>query len=229
LHIGWEEIKFPSKEVKKLVEDQLKHQLKQVAEQVKKSRGTIPGELKDIIDNILKKVPPIFNWKAYLRRMLGHGYEIYTKSTRKVPSFRFEDSSSLKIRKRQNILVGVDTSGSVSEKELKEFFQEIYHVWKAKATIDVLECDAQTYPVKPYKGKFDGKVSGRGGTDFEPVIKYYNDHIERYDLCVFFTDGGAPIPKEKPRKKMIWVISSNGDHETKFPGHVIHIPKENEE
>ena len=75
-----------------------------------------------------------------------------------------------------------------------------------------------------YKGKFDGKITGRGGTDFKPVIDYYNANLNKYTTLVFFTDGYAPLDTFKPMRQMMWVITSNGHKTQKYPGHTIFIP-----
>jgi len=183
----------------------------------------IPAGIQAILDRINKPKEPVFNWKQYFRRFLGNVIESDTRLTRRKESNRFADSPGIKIFERHKILVAVDTSGSVSNKELEEFFGEIYHIYKAGAQVDVLECDADISPVFKYKGELEGiKITGRGGTVFEPVIEYWDEHRKEYSTCVFFTDGYAPLPP-RPKKPMMWVITSNGNNQ-KYPGYIIKIP-----
>jgi len=225
-HEKWKDFDNLSEAEKELVEQQVDYIAKNVAEQVIKSRGTIPGEIKEYIDSLFIQKPPVFNWKAYFRRLLGCAMETFVKTSRKKPSKRFEGAPGLKHKHKHNILVGIDTSGSVSEKELLDFFSEINYIYKAGAHIDIVECDAQIGRVYPYKGHFDGSITGRGGTDFKPVIDYYNERKNFYSTLVFFTDGYAPIDF-KPMKHMLWVITSNGCKQD-YPGKAIYIPAENE-
>ena len=51
------------------------------------------------------------------------------------------------------------------------------------------------------------KVYGRGGTSFEPVVEYFNEHVGEYTCLVYVTDGEAPVPS-KPKGRMLWVLSS---------------------
>ena len=44
------------------------------------------------------------------------------------PSRRFPDSRGIKFKRKPHVLVGVDTSGSVSNEELEDFFSEIYYL-----------------------------------------------------------------------------------------------------
>lgn len=69
-HSSWKEFKDLSDAEKELVKQQIDHQAKQVAEQVQKMAGSIPGEFKDYIDSLFKQKPAVFNWKAYFRRLL---------------------------------------------------------------------------------------------------------------------------------------------------------------
>ena len=224
LHPTWKEFEKLSDTEKKLIKNQTEHILKESAIQIKKSRGTVPGELKDMIDDFFKIEEEVFNWKAYLRRKLGASSEIFTKKSRRKESRRFKDNAGIKIKQKHHLLVAVDTSGSVSNAELMEFFSEIHHIYKTGTKITIIECDTQINDIYDYTGKFKGSVIGRGGTDFDPPVDYYNKNKHKYTTLVFFTDGYAPI-ECKPHKPMMWVISSEGTEEKGFPGYLIKIPK----
>ena len=211
---------------KQLIQNQIKGQIKTAAEQTIKMRGTIPAELQEIIDEILKVKPRIFDWKAYFRRMLGSIYDVNIKKTRRKESIRFPGAAGIKHKKKVSILVAIDTSGSVSDQELKDFFSEITYIYKAGARITILECDANISANYEYTGKWTGKVHGRGGTDFQPVIDYYRKNIKDYAALVYFTDGECIIPDNVPRDT-IWVITSEGNHNQEYPGRTLFIPKEN--
>ena len=212
---------------KQLIQNQIKDQIKAAAEQTIKMRGTIPAELQEIIDEILKVKPRIFDWKAYFRRMLGSIYDVNIKKTRRKESIRFPGAAGIKHKKKVSILVAIDTSGSVSNQELIDFFSEITYIYKAGARITILECDANISANYEYNGKWNGKVHGRGGTDFQPVIDYYRKNIKDYSALVYFTDGYCNIPENVPRDT-IWVITSAGDHEKEYPGRTLFIPSKNE-
>lgn len=211
---------------KQLIVNQINSQIKTAAEQTIKMRGTIPGELQEIIDEILKVKPRIFDWKAYFRRMLGSIYDINIKKTRRKESTRFPGAAGIKHKKKVSILVAVDTSGSVSNEELIDFFNEITYIYKAGARITILECDSKITANYEYNGKWSGKVHGRGGTDFQPVIDYYRKNRKDYSALVYFTDGECYIPDNVP-KDTIWVITSEGDNNKKYPGRTLIIPKHN--
>lgn len=223
MHMTWEEFDALSDAEKDLLKKQIDYQIKDMVENNRKSCGTIPGELQTYIDNLFKIEPPVFNWKAYLRRFVGSSQKTYTKKTRRKDSKRFSGSPALRIKTKQHLLVAVDTSGSVSDTELREFFSEIYHIWKTGVAVTVAQCDANIHDIRPYEGKFDRRITGRGGTSFQPVIDYYDQHQKTYSTLVFMTDGYAPSPT-KPRNKMLWVISSRGKGADDLPWFQIKIP-----
>ena len=117
---------------------------------------------------------------------------------------------------------------NLSDSELKDFFSEITYIYKIGARITILECDARISANYEYNGKWTGKVHGRGGTDFQPVIDYYRKNIKDYAALVYFTDGECSIPSNVPRDT-IWVITSEGDHNKTYPGRTLFIPSKNED
>ena len=228
-HSSWDkEFKECSDAEKQLIQNQINSQIKTAAEQTMKMRGTIPAEMKAIVDELFKPKPRVFDWKAYFRRMLGSIYDINIKKTRRKESIRFPGAAGIKHKKKVSILVAVDTSGSVNDEELKDFFSEITYIYKAGARITILECDAAISANYEYTGKWTGKVHGRGGTDFQPVIDYYRKNIKDYAALVYFTDGECSIPDNVPRDT-IWVITSAGDHKKEYPGRTLFIPSKDKD
>lgn len=225
-HSTWKDFQNIPEANKQLISNNINSILKQTAEQVEKMRGTIPGELTDIIEKLKKKKPEVFNWKAYFRRLLGSIYDVNIRSSRRKPSKRFEGSAGIQHKKKVSILVAIDTSGSVSEKELKEFFSEIDYVYKAGARVTILQCDTRINKIEEYDGKNIPEIKGMGGTDFNPPVNYYYKHRKDYASLIYFTDGEAPLPTKNPTG-MVWVISSMGTHQD-FPGKAIYIPKDPE-
>lgn len=205
-----------------LMRAQLEYRMRTAAES---ARQNIPQELTNIIAGLLTFKKPIFNWKKYFRNFLANAYDSIPKSTRRKESTRFAGAIGHKMSKKHVILVGVDTSGSIGQKELDEFFSEIYHVWKSGADVDIVEFDTRVQQQYHYKGKTPIEVQGRGGTDFRPFVDYYNANRKKYSVGICFTDGYASLHEINPYGNFSWVISADGDHEQKYPGYTIHIPK----
>ena len=216
-HSTWEEFDNLSDAEKKLIQKQVEHQLKEVADQIEKSRGNIPGEMKGLLDSLNSKEPPKFDWKAYLRRFTGGSQKVFTKKLRRKFNKRFEDNPGLKIKHRKHILVAVDTSGSVSDVEVQEFFHEIGHINKTGAEITVVQCDTHIRHIGPYKAGDKIEIHGRGGTYFDPVLELYNENQDKYTCLIYLTDGECDC-SVKPRGKMLWVISTRGSINKDLPG-----------
>lgn len=195
---------------KKLIETQTKHIVNQVADQVMKAKGNVPGEIAEILERINKIDPPKFDWKGYIRRFTGKSVKTYTKKSRRKYNKRMPDLPGLKIKRQKHILAAVDTSGSVSTSELKEFLNEMWHMTKTGSDVTLVQCDTAISHIGKFNPREELEIHGRGGTEFQPVIDYYNEHLKNYSCLIYFTDGECPAP-ENARGQILWVISSQGD------------------
>jgi predicted metal-dependent peptidase len=216
-HGTWEEFDNLDEATKKLIKTQTEHILKEVVDQVTKSRGTIPGEMAEIIDKISKLNPPKFNWRAYVRRFVGGSIKTFTKMSRQKPNFRFIENPGLKHKEKRHILVAVDTSGSVSTNELIEFLHEIHHISRSGTEVTLVQCDTAISHIGKFDPKKDFEIHGRGGTNFHPVTDYYDANKKKYNCLIYLTDGEAPAP-EKCRGPVLWVISSQSQLNSDLKG-----------
>ena len=221
-HSTWEEFDDLSEADKKLIQKQVDHQLKEATEQTVKKQGTIPGELAELIHRLMHIEPAKFDWKGYLRRFVGNSSIVYTKKLRRKYNKRYAGSPGLKIKFKNHILVGVDTSGSVNTEELKEFFSELAHMYKTGHRITVAQCDTRLGSVKEFNPKKDWEIHGRGGTSFQPVIDHYNENKGSYTALIYLTDGEAYPPENCP-KNALWVLSSISSMNDELPGQVIKL------
>ena len=155
MHELWKQFDGLSEAEKKLIAKQIDHQLKEIANQVNKNHGSIPGELKDYVLGLFEEVEAVLDWKAYLRRFNGMSQKVLTKKTRRKPSRRYPSNPALKVKPKKRTLVAIDTSGSVNNDELLKFFNEINHMFKTGTEITVVECDAQIQREYEYKGKLE--------------------------------------------------------------------------
>ncbi len=206
-HKLWDEVTDLPEAEKKLVQKQYEHQMKQTAEEIQKKHGTLPGELAEIIERLFKVEPPKFNWKQYLKRFISNASKVYTKKLRRKYNKRYSANPGLKIKRRNHVLVGVDTSGSVSSAELVEFMNELYHMHKTGNQITVAQFDTELTSVEDFNPKKNWNIKGRGGTCFQPVTDHYNDPKNKYSAFICLTDGEAPNPDNCPQNAL-WVHSS---------------------
>ena len=216
-HGTWKEFEDLTEAEQKLVEKQVQHQMKETAEQTEKRRGNIPGELADLIRRLRRRSSADIGWKGYLRRFVGNSSVSYTKKLRRKYNKRYTDNPGLKIKFKNNILVGVDTSGSVSNKELKEFMNELVHMHKTGHKITVAQCDTQINSVEEFNPRKDWEIKGRGGTSFQPVIDHFNERKGKYTALIYLTDGEAYTPENCPHNTL-WVHSSHCNINEDLPG-----------
>ncbi len=220
-HKTWQEFDELSEAEKKLIEKQIDHQLKEAADQTEKRQGDLPGELAELFKRLFTIEPPKFDWKGYLRRFVGNSSIIYTKKLRRKYNKRYVENPGLKIKHKNHILVGVDTSGSVSSEELQEFMSELCHMHKTGHKITVAQCDTEIKSIEDFNPKKDWNIKGRGGTEFQPVINHFNDN-GRYTALIYLTDGECSAPVNCP-KNALWVLSSKSKMVDYLPGKTIQL------
>ena len=156
--------------------------------------------------------------------------------TRMRPNRRFGfDAMGSRYELSTNLLIAVDVSGSVTDKNLQFFFSVINRLFKyGVEKLDVLQFDSkiQGEPEPLKKARKTVKIMGRGGTSFQPAADYYCAHPE-YDGLIYFTDGYAPPPKFNTKRPIdvLWVLcgKSNYDEHAKWikklkRNHVAYIP-----
>ncbi len=220
-HSTWEEFDNLSEAEKKLIEKQIQKVLADAKEQTIKKRGNVPGEIEGVII-IEEIVAPKFDWRGYIRRFTGVSTKVFTKKIRRKENRRFSDNPGLKIKMKQHMLLAIDTSGSVSDSELQEFMGEIHHIYKVGVDVTVVQCDTSIRSIEPYKGKHEINVAGRGGTEFDPVLDYYNANQKKYTSLVYFTDGEC-YTSVVPKGNVLWVLSERSHMNESLPGKVIKL------
>lgn len=224
-HDLWEAMEGMSEAEKKLISKQIDHQLKEIASEMKKkNRGLVPSELESYINGLFELKEPVLDWKSYLRRFASVSPKVFTKKTRRKPNKRFYGNPALKIKQHKYTLVAIDTSGSVSDSEVLEFFNEIHHIYKTGTEVTIIECDSIIQRIYEYNGKLESiSVKGRGGTSFEPVFEYLHEHKAKYNNLIYLTDGECSAPTTQVMKPILWVHSSTSLINQDLPGTKIKI------
>ena len=220
-HSTWEDFDNLTEAEQKLIDKQLQKVLSDAKEQTVKKRGTIPGEIEGVI--VVEEITaPKFDWRGYIRRFTGVSSKVFTKKIRRKENRRFSDNPGMKVKMKQHMLLAIDTSGSVSNDELVEFMSEIHHIYKAGVDITIIQCDTKIRSIESYRGKNELKVHGRGGTYFDPVLEYYNEHQREFTSLVYFTDGECDATV-RPKGNVLWVISERSEMNDSLPGKVIKL------
>ncbi|GAA3763241.1 vWA domain-containing protein [Micromonospora maritima] len=105
-------------------------------------------------------------------------------------------------RRPPRVCVVVDTSGSVSDRELGSALLEVTAIARAvggrRDLVSVLPCDAAADRVLPLCRAEDLPLVGGGGTDLRTGFARALRHGRRPDVVVVLTDGQTPWPAARP-------------------------------
>ncbi len=192
----------------------------------KSLRGEIPDGLEEAVERIRQS--PELPWQKILRNLVGTIPAPYrktvTRKNRRQPD-RLDLRGSLP-RYETELVVAVDTSGSMDSVDLRKSVNEIFEILKqTRHKVTIIECDAKLQRVYELERPSDIRTvfKGRGGTKFSPVFKYIREHDLRNALLVYFTDGsGEEVLEEKPvNKNTLWILTGKKEMSLKeFPGRV---------
>ncbi len=210
-HDGWKITDKYGNEIieahRKALEEMLGATIDEIVKDAK-NMGIVPAGLEALLDELYKPAPD-FAWKRMLRLFANNSKKTYLKTTMKRRSKRYGTIPGIKIKRKQHLMVAIDTSGSVPDAELSKFFAEIYHIYRAGASITIVECDAAISKVWEYKGRAPKTITGRGGTSFDEPIELAKKL--RPDGLIYFTDGECYPPQGDPNCRTMWVVTSSGE------------------
>jgi predicted metal-dependent peptidase len=170
--------------------------------------GQLPAGLKRLVEDI--RNPPQ-NWRSLLRRFVQQACrDDYSWS---MPSGRFLYAGlylpTLKTEAMSEIVVAVDTSGSIDTSLVSQFQGEINAIANETRPerIHVLSCDARVHVAETFeRGEMvEIKPKGGGGTNFEPVFKWVEEQ-EIFPAClIYLTDMEGRFPAKEPDYPVLWV------------------------
>ncbi len=108
------------------------------------------------------------------------------------------------------IVVAIDTSGSIDETLLAQFFAEFEAIMQSFSSyeIELIACDSKIqYRQTFYPGDLlEYRTKGGGGTDFRPVFHYVETQIDNPALLLYFTDAQGRFPEIEPGFDTLWVL-----------------------
>ena len=193
-----------------------------------KQQGNIPSGMDRIIEVMLNEK---ISWKSilykYITRELPFDYSYNRPSKRSVATGIFMPSI---LRENIEVVISIDTSGSIAQTELSEFLNEIVNISKSFNNINMklIVCDSEIKEVYDIRnGSIDTilnlKILGGGGTSHIPIYEYVKEHLPNTRFIINFTDGFTSFPSDES-VKTIWVITKNGCNEERLPfGEVIKL------
>ena len=158
---------------------------------------------------------PRLPWRALLERFLvGLAREDYSFSR---PSRR-EGAAILPglAGREANLVVALDTSGSIDRNLLAEFADEVDALkGRIHARIALVFCDATIAPGSPLRFEpwesieLPADLVGGGGTRFTPVFDWAGRESVRPDALLYFTDAQGEFPDREPDFPVLWIVTGN--------------------
>ena len=196
---GWEENTLVDQEIQEIT-----HHIAENASQW----GNISGGL---LQAILAANTPKFDPRTVLKRFKANTVDKYTEDTRMRPDRRKAfDVPGKKHKFRSRILVAIDCSGSMDDKDVERGCA-IVNKFVKHADVSYCFWDGVCGPFTEQKQKkSDFKLIGRGCTNPECVLEAIKERKAKFDGIIYFTDMGFDFPKPDHFYKKIFMISTPG-------------------
>ena len=135
-----------------------------------------------------------YSWVAPNRRYLHQGLYLPSLHSRELP----------------DIVVAVDTSGSIFNRELERFAAEISALLEAyETTAHVLYADAKVQHGEVFRRSdlpLELKPLGGGGTDFRPAFQWVEEQGLRPACLIYLTDLECSCFPEEPEYPVLWAV-----------------------
>lgn len=179
------------------------------AAQQARMAGKLSGALARMVDHLLQ---PQLPWRMLLARYMTAAARTDYSYTR--PSRREGAAILPSLRSSQiDLVVVLDTSGSISGAEMDEFLAEVNSIKsQVNARITLHACDAALAADGPWsyepweEFRLPRKFQGGGGTSFRPVFEWLERQGRRPDLVVYFTDAQGEFPPREPDYPVLWLV-----------------------
>jgi predicted metal-dependent peptidase len=121
------------------------------------------------------------------------------------------------------IVIGIDTSGSIGDKELGAFLAEVSGICRdlSISVVHVVYCHSSIYHVDDYTTEDLPIVAGpveSGGTSFTPVFNWVTEQGIDPACLIYLTDGYGDAPEVAPDYPVLWGLTKQhklpewGDH-----------------
>ena len=181
-------------EERQAIKDEIKEAMLAAAATVD-GAGNLPAGVKRLIQDLTE---PKMDWRELLRMQLESTIKsdfTWMRASRK--GWHMDAvMPGMKLDPMIDIAVGLDASGSISEKMLKDFLGEIQGIMESFPAyrIHVVTFDTEAYNPVQYDSEnlddiCDYEIKGGGGTDFDCVYNYLKEHEIEPKRLVMFTDG----------------------------------------
>jgi predicted metal-dependent peptidase len=181
-----------------------------------KQWGTLSGQL---ISQLAADMRPVMNYKKVLSGFRASVLSDDRILTRFKPSRRYGNlTMGRRLEFTTSLLVGVDVSASVTDRELKEFFSAANTFFRygiKSVDVQMFDSELKGRPITMKKARKTVSIVGRGGTSFQPLLSFFKENTKIYDGLIIFTDGYAPEPYVDARikRRIVWVCANKKSYE----------------
>jgi predicted metal-dependent peptidase len=196
---------------------------------VAKQTGKLPSSIERIVDEMVNVVTP---WheklERYMTSKVKDGYSWNRPNRRFVGQGLYLPGYDYTPRMGE-VVIAVDTSGSLSSNELAYFNAHINRILETclPEKVTVLYCDYDIggeVEYTPDDLPIVLKPVGGGGTSFVPVFKWLTTYAGEIECLIYFTDGwGDQNELDEPAVDTVWLTTDREE----FPfGEVITFEEE---
>lgn len=172
-----------------------------------KTRGHVPAGL----ERLVEEMQPKEDWRQILANFLSSSatdFDFMRRDRRTLEEdFYLPDLNDEE--QLDNLVIAIDTSGSIGQTTLATFLTEIKNLVKTfpKTRGWVMECDADIGAVTELE-KINTKKSftGGGGTSHVPVFAEINKRQLKPRVVICLTDLYTEFPSYKPDYPVLWLV-----------------------
>lgn len=180
--------------------------------------GKMGGNIDRTIQDLLEVQVP---WEEVLQEFVTSCAAGLTLSTWRKPSRRWLGrdvyAPSQYDNSTKTIIVGIDTSGSISQRDLTMFLTEVKAAIQTAQPekVIVIYWDARVARVEVYEGDEvqnivdTTKPAGGGGTDVQCMADYLRDNQITADCIIQFTDGYVPSWGNPWPAPVLWCVTTD--------------------
>ena len=211
------------KDEQKEIRDELREAIIAAANAV--GAGNVPGGVKRMIKDLTE---PVMNWRDLLEQQIQSTIKSdYTWSKPSRRSWHMDAVlPGLKPGQQIDVCVAIDTSGSITEKDLKDFLSEVKGIMEAydEYKIHVITWDTAVHNPQVFTSENLEDIStyepgGGGGTEPHVVWEWLKDNDIEPKKLIMFTDfcfyGWNPA-EVQDYCDTVWIIKGNRDAEPEF-------------
>ena len=212
-----------TEEERRQIKDEIREALLQAAQAT--GAGNLPAGVKRLIKDLTK---PVVNWRELLEQQIQSTVKddfSWMRPNRR--SWHLDAvMPGMKPGTQIDVCVAIDTSGSISEQDLKDFLSEVKGIMESydEYRVRVITWDTEVYNPEEFTSDNMADIAeyvpgGGGGTDPHCVWEWLKENDIEPKKLIMFTDfcffGWDPKSVED-YCDTVWVIKGNPDVEPEF-------------